>query len=63
MFSLHVETDTLTFEEVMKSHYVAFWKEAIQDEMDSIMGNNTWVLTGLPFGSKPIGCKWILRRN
>ncbi|GJY07262.1 zinc finger, CCHC-type containing protein [Tanacetum coccineum] len=27
---------------------VAFWKEAIIDEMDSIMGNNTWVLADLP---------------
>nr|GEX00917.1 hypothetical protein [Tanacetum cinerariifolium] len=25
-------------------------KEAINDEMDSIMGNNTWVLAGLPLG-------------
>ncbi|GJV60159.1 zinc finger, CCHC-type containing protein [Tanacetum coccineum] len=30
----------------------AFWKEAINDEMDSIMGNNTWVLTDLPPGFK-----------
>ncbi|GJS09375.1 zinc finger, CCHC-type containing protein [Tanacetum coccineum] len=27
---------------------VAFWKEAINDEMDSIMGNNTWELVDLP---------------
>ncbi|GJW63124.1 zinc finger, CCHC-type containing protein [Tanacetum coccineum] len=27
-----------------KDEDVAFWKEAINDEMDSIMGNNTWVL-------------------
>ncbi|GJT88613.1 zinc finger, CCHC-type containing protein [Tanacetum coccineum] len=30
---------------------VAFWKEAINDEMDSIMGNNTWVLADLPPGT------------
>ncbi|GJR36220.1 zinc finger, CCHC-type containing protein [Tanacetum coccineum] len=29
---------------------VAFWKEAINDDMDSIMGNNTWVLANLPPG-------------
>ncbi|GJT20813.1 retrovirus-related pol polyprotein from transposon TNT 1-94 [Tanacetum coccineum] len=29
---------------------VAFWKEAINDEMDFIMGNNTWVLVDLPLG-------------
>ncbi|GJT18772.1 zinc finger, CCHC-type containing protein [Tanacetum coccineum] len=40
---------------------VAFWKEAINDEMDSIMGNNTWVLADLPPGCKPLGCKWIFK--
>nr|GEU39899.1 zinc finger, CCHC-type [Tanacetum cinerariifolium] len=35
---------------------VAFRKEAINDEMDSIMGNNTWVLVDLP-----LGCKWIFK--
>ncbi|GKC90910.1 zinc finger, CCHC-type containing protein, partial [Tanacetum coccineum] len=29
---------------------VAFWKEAINDGMDSITGNNTWVLAVLPPG-------------
>ncbi|GKA60723.1 zinc finger, CCHC-type containing protein [Tanacetum coccineum] len=29
---------------------VALWKEAINNEMDSIMGNNTWVLVDLPPG-------------
>ncbi|GJZ75051.1 putative ribonuclease H-like domain-containing protein [Tanacetum coccineum] len=36
---------------------VALWKEAINDEMDSIMGNNTWVLADLPPDCKPLGCK------
>ncbi|GKB90023.1 zinc finger, CCHC-type containing protein [Tanacetum coccineum] len=31
--------------------------------MDSIMGNNTWVLTDLPPGCRPLGCKWIFKRN
>ncbi|GJW75400.1 zinc finger, CCHC-type containing protein [Tanacetum coccineum] len=37
--------------------------EAINDEMDSIMGNNTWVLADLPPGCKPLGCKWIFKRK
>nr|GEZ30467.1 zinc finger, CCHC-type [Tanacetum cinerariifolium] len=40
---------------------VALWKETINDEMDSIMGNNTWVLDDLPLGYKPLGCKWIFK--
>ena len=31
--------------------------------MDSIVGNNTWVLVDLPKGSKPIECKWVFRRK
>ncbi|GJW82907.1 zinc finger, CCHC-type containing protein [Tanacetum coccineum] len=42
---------------------VAFWKEAINDEMDSIIGNNTWVLANLPLGCKPLCCKWIFKRK
>ncbi|KAL0409664.1 UNVERIFIED_CONTAM: Copia protein [Sesamum radiatum] len=40
-----------------------FWKEAINDEMDSIIGNNTWVLADLPPGCKPLGCKWIFKKK
>ncbi|GKC06528.1 zinc finger, CCHC-type containing protein, partial [Tanacetum coccineum] len=47
-YCFNVEDDPKTFDEAMKSQNIAFWKEAINDEMDSIMGNNTWVLTDLP---------------
>ncbi|GJV74865.1 zinc finger, CCHC-type containing protein [Tanacetum coccineum] len=59
----NVEDDPKTFDEAMKSQDVAFWKEAINDEMDSITGNNTWVLADLPPGCKPLGCKWIFKRK
>ncbi|XP_028101612.1 uncharacterized protein LOC114300934 [Camellia sinensis] len=59
MLSLNVDLDPSTFEEAMKSQYVAFWK-AITNEMDSIMGNNTWILADLPLGSKPIGYDMII---
>nr|GEZ98556.1 zinc finger, CCHC-type [Tanacetum cinerariifolium] len=47
-YCFNVEDDPKTFDEVMKSHDVAFRKKAINDAMDSIMGNNTWALTDLP---------------
>nr|GEX34030.1 hypothetical protein [Tanacetum cinerariifolium] len=47
-YYFNVEDDLKTFDEAMKSQDVTFWKEAINDEMDSIMGNNTWVLADLP---------------
>nr|GEV00371.1 hypothetical protein [Tanacetum cinerariifolium] len=42
---------------VVSKRDVVFWKETITDEMDSIMGNNTWVLTDLPLGCRPLGCR------
>lgn len=47
-----------TFSEAMTSRDSAFWKEAINDKMESIMGNNTWVFEDIPC-YKPLGCKWI----
>ncbi|GJX88235.1 zinc finger, CCHC-type containing protein, partial [Tanacetum coccineum] len=60
-YYFNVEDDPKTFDKAMKSRDVAFWKEAIDDEMDSIMGNNTWVLANIPPGCKPLGCKWIFK--
>ncbi|GKA57511.1 zinc finger, CCHC-type containing protein [Tanacetum coccineum] len=51
-YFFNVEDDPKTYDEAMKSQDVAFWKEVINDEMDSIIGNNTWVLTDLPLGFK-----------
>jgi hypothetical protein len=31
--------------------------------MDSIISNETWEITDLPAGCKPVGCKWIFRRK
>ncbi|GJX85499.1 zinc finger, CCHC-type containing protein [Tanacetum coccineum] len=62
-YCFNVEDEPKTFDEAIKSQDVALWKEAINDEMDSIMGNNTWVLADLPPGCKPLGCKWIFKRK
>ncbi|GJR73646.1 zinc finger, CCHC-type containing protein [Tanacetum coccineum] len=62
-YCFNVEDDPNTFDEAMKSQDVAFWEEAINDDMDSIMGNNTWVLADLPPGCKPLCCKWIFKRK
>ncbi|GJT86972.1 zinc finger, CCHC-type containing protein, partial [Tanacetum coccineum] len=53
-----IEEDPRTYNEAMQSRDAAFWKEAIDDEVASIMKNNTWVLSDLP-----PGCKWIFKRK
>ncbi|XP_071928092.1 uncharacterized protein [Coffea arabica] len=60
---LNVEDDPKTFSEAMKSRGASFWREAINDEMDSLLSNHTWILVDLPPGSKPISCKWVFRKK
>ncbi|GKF80107.1 zinc finger, CCHC-type containing protein, partial [Tanacetum coccineum] len=62
-YCFSIEEDPITYNEVMQSRDAAFWKEAIDDEIGSIMENNTWVLSDLPPGCKPLGCKWIFKRK
>ena len=40
-----------------------FGKEAVNDEIDSLVSNKTWKLVDLPLGCKTIGCKWVLRKK
>ncbi|MFS8032553.1 putative RNA-directed DNA polymerase [Helianthus anomalus] len=62
-YCFNVDEDPKTYSEAMASRDVSFWKEAIQDEMDSILQNNTWKLVDLPPGCKPLGSKWIFKRK
>nr|GEZ33525.1 hypothetical protein [Tanacetum cinerariifolium] len=62
-YCFNVDDDPKTFNEAMKSQDVVFWKKAINDEMDSIIGNNTWLLADLPPGCKTLGCKCIFKRK
>lgn len=50
--------DPLTYEEAVTS---LKWREAMTEEMNSIMKNETCVLTTLPNGAKCIGVKWIYK--
>ena len=42
-----------------KEHKV--WMDAMKEEYDSIMKNETWELTELPENKVPIGCKWLFK--
>jgi hypothetical protein len=58
-----LQSDPTSLEEALSSIDSDFWKETINDEMDSLISNNTWKLVDLPLGCKIIGCKWVLRRK
>lgn len=60
---LNVEDDPKTYKEAMASRDVAFWKEAINDEMDSLLNTNIWTVVDLPQGSRPIDVNGSLKGN
>nr|GEV28443.1 zinc finger, CCHC-type [Tanacetum cinerariifolium] len=62
-YCFNVEDVPKIFNEAIKSQDVSPWKKAINDEIYFIMGNNTWVLTDLPPGCRPLVCKWIFKRK
>jgi hypothetical protein len=39
------------------------WKEAMQKEYDALIKNGTLKLVDPPFGTKPIGCKWVFKNT
>jgi hypothetical protein len=47
----------------MASKDAAFWREAVNDEMDSILSNNTWVLVDLPSILIPSVVNGYLKEN
>ena len=47
----------------MLSPEAPYLKEAINDEVESILQNHTWELVDLPPGSKPLGYKWIFKKK
>ncbi len=59
--SVSNEDEPTTVEEALKGQDRNKWKLAMEDEMNSLMKNNTWDLTELPSGKKPIQTKWVFK--
>jgi hypothetical protein len=57
-FTVYLVNDTpKTLSEAYASPDAEYWKEAVHNEMDSILINGTWEICDLPIGCKPVGCK------
>ncbi|GJV78803.1 retrovirus-related pol polyprotein from transposon TNT 1-94 [Tanacetum coccineum] len=56
---LNVEDAPKTYKKAITSRNSAFLNQTINDEIDSLISNNTWELLDLPLGSKAIGCRWV----
>ena len=62
-YVFNIEENPQNLKEASTSLDAIFWKEAVNDEMESLISNRTWKLVDLPPGCKTIGCKWVLRKN
>ena len=59
-----LDDDTpLSFQQALRSKDSALWLGAMKSEMDSMYENKVWTLSDIPEGIKPIGCKWIFKKN
>ena len=45
----------------MNSPDVLHWKQAMLDEINALIKNDTWEIVRLPEGEKPIGSGWVFR--
>jgi len=55
---LDKQHDPVSFEQAVKSQV---WCNAMNIELQALERNETWELTSLPPGKKPIGCKWLFK--
>jgi transposase InsO family protein len=50
-----------TYKEAVQSSFADKWKAAIQDEISSLLENNTWSVVDLPPGRSTIKSKWVFK--
>ena len=60
-YSIWQITEPKSMEEAVKNDHAKEWKIAADQEYHSLMENDTWELTNLPEGHKPIGSKWVFK--
>ena len=49
------------YDEVLQDENSSKWELAMKDEMNSLLGNQTWELTELLVGKKTLHNKWVYR--
>ena len=50
-----------TYTEAINSKAAPLWQQAMDEEMASLISNNTWTLEAPPPGIKPIPVKWVFK--
>lgn len=57
----YLDSDPLCHEEALNSDKKNEWLNAMNEEYQALLQNNTWNLVELPEGKKVIPCKWVFK--
>jgi len=58
--SISSHTEPQTYAQVVLEPH---WRTTMQNELEALESNQTWILTDLPPGKRPIDCKYAIRLN
>jgi Reverse transcriptase (RNA-dependent DNA polymerase) len=50
-----------TYKQALASEDAPLWRGAMDEEIQSLLVNNTWELSNAPPGVKPLGLKWVYK--
>lgn len=56
-----IDCEPQNTEEALNSDLAQKWKDAMDSEYESLLKNNTWILTELPEGKIALPCKWVYK--
>ena len=54
-----MESDSISFEEAMRSVYSFKWQETMEVKINSTNTNDVWDLEVIPNEAKIVGCSWV----
>ena len=63
LVSVTNQDDPLTYHDAMDDSDKDKWQDAMNQEMESMYSNYVWELVDPPKDVRPIGCKWIFKRE
>lgn len=53
--------DPKTVDEALGGHNSDMWQDAMHEEYNALLANDTWELVDLPSDRKAIDCKWVFK--
>ena len=56
-----VNSEPLSYKEAVSRSDKSNWKKAMDEEMESLRKNETWILVPKPVQQRLVGCKWIYK--